>query len=76
MIATQTDVLDRFEKSLYDLIRGLRNHKGSEKDYIQNSIRECRTEIKGQDIGLLGGSLTALATLMVDLGKTSKLQPC
>lgn len=43
----------RFEKSLYDLIRGLRNHKGSEVEYIQNSIKECRVEVKSQDMGLL-----------------------
>lgn len=41
----------RFEKSLYDLIRGLRNHKGVEEDYIQDSLRECKTEIKTQDMG-------------------------
>ena len=43
----------RFEKSLYDLIRGLRNHKGSEREYIQHSLRECRTEIRGSDMGTL-----------------------
>ena len=42
---------NRFEKSLYDLIRGLRNHKGNERAYIQDSIRECRREIKSQDMG-------------------------
>jgi hypothetical protein len=41
----------RFEKSLYDLIRGLRNHKGNEKEYIQNSLKECRAEIRGKDMG-------------------------
>lgn len=41
----------RFEKSLYDLIRGLRNHKGNEKEYINNSLRECRLEIRGPDMG-------------------------
>jgi hypothetical protein len=44
-------MLSRFEKSLYDLIRGLRNHKGNEKEYIQNSLKECRAEIKGSDMG-------------------------
>jgi AP-3 complex subunit delta-1 len=44
--------LIRFEKSLYDLIRGLRNHKGNEKEYIQNSLKECRAEIRGQDMGI------------------------
>ena len=45
------NTLDRFEKSLYDLIRGLRNHKGNEKEYIQHSLKECRAEIRGQDMG-------------------------
>ncbi|AEO56115.1 hypothetical protein MYCTH_2300657 [Thermothelomyces thermophilus ATCC 42464] len=40
-----------FEKSLYDLIRGLRNHKGNEKEYIQSCLKECRTEIRSQDMG-------------------------
>ncbi|KAK2797015.1 AP-3 complex subunit delta [Onygenales sp. PD_10] len=44
------DIYSRFEKSLYDLIRGLRNHKGNEVEYIQNSIKECRTEVKSQDM--------------------------
>lgn len=42
----------RFEKSLYDLIKGLRNHKGTEEDFIQNSLRECKAEIKSQDMGI------------------------
>ena len=42
----------RFEKSLYDLIKGLRNHKGAEEDYIQDSLRECKAEIKSQDTGM------------------------
>lgn len=42
----------RFEKSLYDLIRGLRNHKGNEKAYIENSLKECRAEIRGNDMGM------------------------
>jgi AP-3 complex subunit delta-1 len=44
--------LARFEKSLYDLIRGLRNHKGNEKEYIQNCLKECRSEIRSQDMGM------------------------
>lgn len=46
-----TDGEDRFEKSLYDLIRGLRNHKGNEREYIQNSLKECRAEVRSQDMG-------------------------
>ncbi|KAJ5637273.1 hypothetical protein N7490_007152, partial [Penicillium lividum] len=38
-----------FEKSLYDLIKGLRNHKGGEDEYVQACLRECKAEIKLQD---------------------------
>ncbi|GME62984.1 Clathrin/coatomer adaptor adaptin-like protein [Neofusicoccum parvum] len=51
-----------FEKSLYDLIRGLRNHKGNERAYIQESLRECRKEIKGSDMGV-AADLKATALL-------------
>jgi hypothetical protein len=40
----------RFEKSLYDLIRGMRHQTGHEDAYIQASLKECRKEIKGQDM--------------------------
>ncbi|KAH7336551.1 adaptin N terminal region-domain-containing protein [Rhexocercosporidium sp. MPI-PUGE-AT-0058] len=52
-----------FEKSLYDLIRGLRNHKGAEKEYIQNSLKECRAEIRGQDMDLKATALLKLVYL-------------
>ena len=41
-----------FEKSLYDLIKGLRSHKGNERAYIQDCIRDCRREVKSQDMDL------------------------
>ncbi|KAI1468465.1 Adaptor protein complex AP-3 delta subunit [Daldinia caldariorum] len=52
-----------FEKSLYDLIRGLRNHKGNEKEYIQNCLKECRTEIRSQDLDLKATALLKLVYL-------------
>jgi AP-3 complex subunit delta-1 len=52
-----------FEKSLYDLIRGMRNHKGTEREYIQDSIRECRREVKGQDMNLKATALLKLTYL-------------
>lgn len=52
-----------FEKSLYDLIRGLRNHKGKEREYIQNSLRECRAEIRGSDMDLKATALLKLIYL-------------
>ncbi|OBR12097.1 LOW QUALITY PROTEIN: AP-3 complex subunit delta [Colletotrichum higginsianum IMI 349063] len=53
----------RFEKSLYDLIRGLRNHKGNEREYIQNSLKECRAEVRGQDMDVKATALLKLVYL-------------
>ncbi|KAF8472006.1 adaptin N terminal region-domain-containing protein [Kalaharituber pfeilii] len=47
-----------FEKSLYDLIRGLRARKGDERAYILESLKECRNEVKSQD-----GDIKATAIL-------------
>ncbi|TEA19073.1 AP-3 complex subunit delta [Colletotrichum sidae] len=52
-----------FEKSLYDLIRGLRNHKGNEREYIQNSLKECRAEVRGQDMDVKATALLKLVYL-------------
>ncbi|KAI1438195.1 adaptin N terminal region-domain-containing protein [Xylaria sp. CBS 124048] len=52
-----------FEKSLYDLIRGLRSHKGNEKEYIQNCLKECRSEISSQDLDLKATALLKLIYL-------------
>ncbi|KAL4933594.1 putative AP-3 complex subunit delta [Aspergillus undulatus] len=50
-------------KSLYDLIKGLRNHKGAEEDYIQSSLRECRVEIRSQEMDKKATALLKLAYL-------------
>ncbi|KAI1075222.1 Adaptor protein complex AP-3 delta subunit [Whalleya microplaca] len=52
-----------FEKSLYDLIRGLRNHKGHEKEYIQNCLKECRAEVRSQDLDVKATALLKLIYL-------------
>ncbi|KAJ6086912.1 hypothetical protein N7467_005826 [Penicillium canescens] len=52
-----------FEKSLYDLIKGLRGHKGGENEYIQNCLRECKTEIKTQDMDKKATALLKLIYL-------------
>ncbi|KAJ5035407.1 uncharacterized protein L3040_007876 [Drepanopeziza brunnea f. sp. 'multigermtubi'] len=62
-IRYRNESLKMFEKSLYDLIRGLRNHKGNEKEYIQNSLKECRAEIRGQDMDLKATALLKLVYL-------------
>lgn len=52
-----------FEKSLVDLIRGLRSRKGSENEYIQEALRECRTEIRSQDMDVKATALLKLIYL-------------
>ncbi|KAK4546156.1 hypothetical protein LTR36_002293 [Oleoguttula mirabilis] len=52
-----------FEKDIYQLIRGLRSHKGNEREYIQDSLRECRREIKSQDMDHKATALMKLVYL-------------
>lgn len=52
-----------FEKSLVDLIRGLRNHKGNETEYIQSILKECRLEVKSQDMDIKATALLKLVYL-------------
>lgn len=52
-----------FEKSLYDLIKGLRNNKGAEDEYIQNCLRECKAEVKSQDMDKKATALLKLIYL-------------
>ena len=52
-----------FEKSLVDLIRGLRGHKGREAEYMQNAIKESRSEIKSQDMDVKATALLKLIYL-------------
>ncbi|KAJ5475061.1 AP-3 complex subunit delta, partial [Penicillium diatomitis] len=52
-----------FEKSLYDLIKGLRSHKGAEDEYVQSCLRECKAEIKSQDMDKKATALLKLIYL-------------
>ena len=52
-----------FEKDIYQLIRGLRAHKGREREYIQESLKECRKEIKSQDMDQKATALMKLVYL-------------
>lgn len=52
-----------FEKDIYQLIRGLRARKGTEREYIQECIRECRKEIKSQDMDQKATALLKLVYL-------------
>lgn len=52
-----------FEKDIYQLIRGLRAHKGREREYIQECLKECRKEIKSNDMDQKGTALLKLVYL-------------
>lgn len=52
-----------FEKSLYDLIRGLRSHKGNERQYMLDSLKECQNEAKSQDIDIKAAAILKLVYL-------------
>jgi AP-3 complex subunit delta-1 len=49
-----------FEKSLTDLIRGIRANKKSEQKYIAVCLQEIRTEVKSNDLDI---KATAVAKL-------------
>jgi AP-3 complex subunit delta-1 len=53
----------RFEKSLVDLIRGMRREKGNENEFREARLRECRKEIKSQDMSLKATALLKLTYL-------------
>lgn len=52
-----------FEKDIYQLIRGLRANKGREREYIQECLRECRKEVKSQDMDMKATALLKLVYL-------------
>jgi len=54
-----------FEKSLNELIKGIRAHKGSEAKYIDAAINDCRKEIKAKDIDIKAKAILKLAYVCV-----------
>ena len=52
-----------FEKDIYQLIRGLRAHRGAERSYIQQSLTECRREVRTQDMDAKATALLKLVYL-------------
>lgn len=52
-----------FEKDVLALIRGLRSHKGQEREYIQSALRECKKEIKSNDMDQKATALLKLVYL-------------
>jgi AP-3 complex subunit delta-1 len=54
-----------FEKSLTELIKGIRAHKGSESKYIDSAIGECRKEIKSRDLDVKAQAVLKLTYVFV-----------
>ncbi|EJU02826.1 Adaptor protein complex AP-3 delta subunit [Dacryopinax primogenitus] len=52
-----------WERTLQDLIRGLRANKGDENKFVQKAIDEIRVEIKGKDMQLKAGAVLKLTYL-------------
>lgn len=52
-----------FEKDVLQLIRGLRAHKGQEREYIQRALQECRKEIRSNDMDQKATALLKLVYL-------------
>lgn len=49
-----------FEKSLTDLIRGIRANKKNEQKYIQVCLQEIRNEVKSNDVDVKGVAIAKL----------------
>ena len=41
-----------FEKTLTDLVKGVRAHKKTEEAYISSAIKECKDELSSTDLEL------------------------
>ncbi|KAI9296535.1 Adaptor protein complex AP-3 delta subunit [Neoconidiobolus thromboides FSU 785] len=54
-----------FEKSLNDLIKGIRAHKKNEKEYILKCIEEIRKELKTDDMDYKAAAISKLAYLQM-----------
>ncbi|CDH52951.1 ap3d1 protein [Lichtheimia corymbifera JMRC:FSU:9682] len=54
-----------FEKSLTDLIRGIRANKKNEQKYIQVCLQEIRNEVKSNDVDVKGVAIAKLTYLQM-----------
>ena len=50
-----------FEKSLLDLVKGIRSHKDNEAQYINSCVNEIRNEIKSPDRDIKATAVLKLA---------------
>lgn len=54
-----------WERTLSDLIRGLRANKGDESQFIAKAVDEIRTEVKSKDIDLKAAAVLKLVYVSV-----------
>ncbi len=50
-----------FEKSLTDLIRGIRANKGSEAKFVADCVDEIKTELKSENMTIKAQAVSKLA---------------
>jgi AP-3 complex subunit delta-1 len=58
-----------WERTLQDLIRGLRANKKDEATFINKAVDEIREEIKSKDMELKAGAIMKLTYVSVTLWK-------
>ena len=56
-----------WERTLQDLIRGLRANKQDEATFINRAVDEIREEIKSKDMGLKAGAIMKLTYVSITL---------
>jgi AP-3 complex subunit delta len=54
-----------FEKTLNELIKGIRAHKGSETKYIDSAITECKKEVKAKDLEIKAQAILKLTYVSI-----------
>lgn len=58
-----------WERTLQDLIRGLRANKQDESTFINRAVDEIREEIKSKDMELKAGAIMKLTYVSIALRK-------
>ena len=54
-----------FQKSLQDLIKGIRSNKDSNSEYISKAIAECKAELKSTDPDLKAEAVSNILFLLI-----------
>jgi AP-3 complex subunit delta-1 len=54
-----------WERSLQDLIRGLRSNKKDEATFVNKAVEEIREEIKNKDMELKAGAIMKLTYVSI-----------